>query len=235
MNLNELFTEENLILDSSREVAEQPRLDAEIYRQALINLNGHYQRLIRESYRLIARSDRAERELTQLNAQLQKLAEKLEYEATHDPLTEVFNRSAIINRISSSLQESDAAIILLDIDHFKNINDNYGHPTGDAVIRELIKRIELSVPKSGSIGRVGGEEFTILLPGANLGQAVIIASYIHSALNAAPLKSLPDRLVTASFGLSWGAKSSRFDDLYVVADAALYEAKRRGRNRVHWG
>ncbi|PIJ48887.1 GGDEF domain-containing protein [Erwinia sp. OLTSP20] len=235
MNLDELFTEENFILDTSRDIAEQTRLDAEVYRQALLTLNGHYQRLIRESYRLIARSDRAERELTLLNAQLQRLAEKLEYEATHDALTGVYNRNAIISRISTTLQQSDAALILLDIDHFKNINDRFGHPRGDAVLQELIKRIECTLPGLASIGRVGGEEFTILLPATSLEAAVIIASTIHAALNVAPLVALPGQLVTASFGLSWGARHSCFEELYAQADRALYQAKRDGRNRLRWG
>lgn len=235
MRLDELFTTENSILENSRDIASQNNLEAEVYRDALMLLTGHYQKMMRESYRLISRSDRAERELTLLNEQLQQLAVKLEYEATHDPLTDVYNRSAIINQIGSALQEDEAALILLDIDHFKAINDNYGHPMGDAVIRELIQRITGSVPTEGSIGRVGGEEFTILLPRHSLAQAVIVAGYIHASLNASPLKSLPQQLVTVSLGVSWGGQSSCFDSLYSRADVALYEAKRRGRNRVHCG
>lgn len=234
MSLDELFTNENAILEQSRDIAARDHLDAESCRAALLTLSAHYQRLMRESYRLISRSDRAERELTLLNEQLRQLALRLEYEATHDPLTGVYNRSAIINQIGSALHQDEAALILLDIDHFKAINDQYGHPTGDAVISELIKRIESSVPDSGSVGRVGGEEFTILLPGASIGQAAVVAGYIHSSLNASVLDTLPDRLVTVSLGVSWGHRRSSFDTLYAEADAALYEAKRGGRNRVHY-
>ncbi|QUG74405.1 diguanylate cyclase [Erwinia sp. E602] len=232
--LAELFTDENALLERSREVAAQPGRDAETYRSALLELNGHYQRLMRESWRVISRSDRAERELTLLNEQLRELAQRLEYEASHDPLTGVYNRSAIINRISSALLQDEAALILLDIDHFKVINDTWGHPTGDAVIGELIRRIERSVPASGSVGRVGGEEFTILLPGATLGQAGVVAGYIHASLNMSPLSVLPERLVTVSLGVSWGGQHSRFEQLYAEADVALYAAKHAGRNRVHY-
>jgi len=90
------------------------------------------------------------------------------------------------------------------------------------------------VPESGSVGRVGGEEFTILLPGTSMGQAAVVAGYIHASLNASVLNSLPDRLVTVSLGVSWGASRSSFDTLYAEADAALYEAKRAGRNRIHY-
>ncbi|NNS06677.1 diguanylate cyclase [Erwinia rhapontici] len=234
MSIDELFTHENAILEQARDIAAREHLDAETCRAALLTLSGHYQRMMRESWRLISRSDRAERELTLLNEQLRQLALRLEYEATHDPLTGVYNRSAIINQIGSALHQDDASLILLDIDHFKAINDQFGHPTGDAVISELIKRIENSVPESGSVGRVGGEEFTILLPGTSMGQAAVVAGYIHASLNASVLNSLPDRLVTVSLGVSWGASRSSFDTLYAEADAALYEAKRAGRNRIHY-
>lgn len=234
MSIEELFTHENSILEQSRDIAAREHLDAETCRAALLTLSGHYQRMIRESWRLISRSDRAERELTLLNEQLRQLALRLEYEATHDPLTGVYNRSAIIKQIGCALHQGEATLILLDIDHFKAINDRYGHPTGDAVISELIKRIENSVPNSGSVGRVGGEEFTILLPRASIGQAAVVAGHIHASLNASVLKSLPDRLVTVSLGVSWGAPRSRFEALYAEADAALYEAKRAGRNRIHY-
>ncbi len=192
----------------------------------------HYQRLIRESYRLISRSDRAERELNRMNEQLQQLAARLEYEATHDPLTAVFNRSAIINQINQGLTTGSVALILLDIDHFKRINDEYGHPMGDRVICSLVSRVRRAVPQSAAIGRVGGEEFTIVLPEARIEEAMIIASYIHASLNASPLEVLPGQWVTASFGVSLGAKESDFETLYSAADTALYTAKKRGRNQV---
>ena len=167
-----------------------------------------------------------------MNERLQQLAAQLEYEATHDPLTAVFNRSAIINQINKSLTQANVALILLDIDHFKRINDEYGHPTGDRVICALVSRIRRALPESAANGRVGGEEFTILLPEARIEEAMIIASYIHSSLNASPLDVLPQQLVTASFGVSLGAKDSDFETLYSTSDAALYMAKKRGRNQV---
>ncbi|PKH25008.1 GGDEF domain-containing protein [Enterobacterales bacterium CwR94] len=234
MKHHELFSMETALLELTREIASQPQQPAEHYQEALLTLCQHYERLIRESGRLITRSDRAERELTRLNSELQSLAHALEYKATHDPLTEVFNRSAIIDRITQALSRGRAGLILLDIDHFKAINDTWGHPVGDKVIIELITRVRQSVPESGSIGRVGGEEFTVLLPGSSLAQTVIIAGYIHASLNAKPLSVLPERLVTASLGISFGEQASDFEQLYGTADEALYEAKRRGRNRLHW-
>lgn len=232
LDINELFQEEYTVLEDARIAAASAQLPAEVCREKLWTIAKHYQRLIRESYRLISRSDRAERELTRMNDELQKLAAKLEYEATHDPLTAVYNRSAIIHQIDNALRIGNVALILLDIDHFKRINDEYGHPTGDRVICALVSRVRRALPDHASIGRVGGEEFTILLPGARIEDAMLIASYLHASLNAAPLECLPDQYVTASFGVSLGARNSDFESLYSAADTALYDAKRRGRNQV---
>lgn len=232
MSTFDLFTPEYDILLAARNVATQREMPAEVYRDSLLALTEHYQRLVRESHRLISRSDRAERELTRLNHQLHKLADELEYKATHDPLTDVYNRGAIIDIINGVLAQRQASLIVLDIDHFKRVNDNFGHPTGDAVICSLMTRVREVLDGVGSIGRVGGEEFTILLDNIPLKQAIGYAQQIHASLNHAPLSALPDDPVTASFGVSWAPVSTGFDTLYNAADAALYAAKQQGRNRV---
>ena len=103
LDINELFRDEFSVLEEAREAAANVTLPADACREELLVLALRYQRLIRESYRLISRSDRAERELNRINEQLQQLAKQLEYEATHDPLTAVFNRSAIINKLHDIL------------------------------------------------------------------------------------------------------------------------------------
>ncbi|QTF09546.1 GGDEF domain-containing protein [Brenneria izadpanahii] len=234
MSTFELFTPEYDILIAARNVATQHDMPAEVYRDTLLALTEHYQRLVRESHRLISRSDRAEKELNRLNAQLHKLAIELEYKASHDPLTNVYNRGAIIERINQTLERNQAALIVLDIDHFKRVNDAYGHPTGDAVICALISRVREVLKENGSVGRVGGEEFTILLDNFTLEQAAEIAGRIHFSLNDAPLPVLPHHTVTASFGVSWAPPKACFDTIYGSADAALYKAKNRGRNCVEY-
>lgn len=234
MSAFDLFTPEYDILISARNVANQQNMPADVYRDTLLALTEHYQRLVRESHRLISRSDRAEKELNRLNAQLHKLAVELEYKASHDPLTNVYNRGAIIERINHTLEHNHAALIILDIDHFKRVNDAYGHPTGDAVICALMSRVREVLKGNGSIGRVGGEEFTILLDSFTLAQAVAIAERIHCSLNEIPLPALPQHKITASFGVSWAPLQTDFDALYAAADAALYKAKDQGRNRVEY-
>ena len=124
------------------------------------------------------------------------------------------------------------ALIVLDIDFFKGINDAHGHPAGDAVICEVVNRMRSAAPAQAEIGRVGGEEFAILLPAMTLAQAEQLAESVRGAIGNEPFDCLPSRIVTASFGVSDAAPHDAFGVTYARADEALYEAKRAGRNQV---
>jgi len=167
-----------------------------------------------------------------LNAALQQLASELDYKSKHDPLTGIFDRRAIIEHTESCLREGSVALIVLDIDHFKRINDEHGHPAGDAVIVELVRRLRTVVPAQGAIGRVGGEEFTVVLPEVALADAMQLAHAMRECVAAEPFGAPCAQTVTASFGVSQTNVGSRFDDAFGRADAALYQAKRSGRNAV---
>lgn len=200
--------------------------------QALGALLASYERLLRETRRLVRRSDRAELEMTQLNQRLQDLAGELEYRATHDPLTGVLNRAAIIERVNRHLTRQGLALIVLDIDHFKRVNDSFGHPVGDGVILGVVRCLKAVVPASAHVGRVGGEEFTVLLPEHGSDGAAQVAEAMRAAIATHDF-GLPDASpITASFGLSWHAAGGSFDEAYGLADEALYAAKRGGRNQV---
>ncbi|MBT3066943.1 GGDEF domain-containing protein [Rhodoferax sp. U11-2br] len=200
--------------------------------QALGRLLTAYERLLRETRRLVRRSDRAELEMTQLNHQLQELTRQLEYRATHDSLTGIFNRAAIIDLVNRHFLNQDLALIVLDIDHFKRVNDSFGHPVGDRVIVGVVDCLQRVVPATASIGRVGGEEFTVLLPGLSAEAAEQVAQAVRQAIEVHAF-DLPDGSgITASFGVSWFPAGGRFDDAYNLADEALYQAKRNGRNQV---
>ena len=202
------------------------------YRQALGDLLAAYERLLRETRRLVRRSDRAELEMTLLNQRLQDLATELEYRATHDPLTGVLNRAAIIERVNQHARQQDLALIVLDIDHFKRVNDSFGHPVGDTVILGVVDCLKTTVPSNGHIGRVGGEEFTVLLPQREAQASEQVAQAMRAAIENHAFK-LPDgSRITASFGVSHLSRGGRFDDAYGLADEALYAAKRSGRNQV---
>jgi diguanylate cyclase (GGDEF)-like protein len=200
--------------------------------QALGDLLAAYERLLRETRRLVRRSDRAELEMTQLNQRLQELASELNHRATHDPLTGVFNRAAIIDLVNRHFATGDLALIVLDIDHFKRVNDNFGHPVGDKVILGVVACLSAAAPASAHIGRVGGEEFTVLLPGQTAEASEQVAETLRRAIEMHAF-GLPDGSgVTASFGISWLPCGSSFDHAYNLADEALYVAKRGGRNQV---
>ncbi|MGY2183581.1 GGDEF domain-containing protein [Pseudomonas agarici] len=228
----DLFKDETDALEHARSTLFLTEADAPMYRQALDELTGHFERLMRETRRLIRRSDRAEREMNTLNTQLQTLARQLEYRATHDALTGVLNRGAVIDQTVQALQKTGAVMVVLDIDHFKQVNDEFGHPAGDAVIQGIVGCLRRIVGTGGFIGRVGGEEFTVLLPSGTLEEGLDLAESLRDTIASHVFGQPVNRRITASFGVSASPIGTRFDSAYGRADAALYRAKRSGRNRV---
>jgi diguanylate cyclase (GGDEF)-like protein len=228
----DLFEAETAVLANANDVLASDVVSADDYRTALKELVQGYGQLMRESRRLIARSDRTERELNLLNSRLKQLSDELDYKARHDNLTGALNRGAVFDLAHRFLEDSSLSLIVLDIDFFKRINDEFGHPAGDAVIRELVNRLRKSLSGKGEIGRVGGEEFTVLLRDASLDEAVQLAEKVRLTIAGEFFSCLPTRPVTASFGVSWSQAGSDFEDAYARADAALYQAKHGGRNRV---
>ncbi|WPO97972.1 GGDEF domain-containing protein [Pseudomonas sp. HR96] len=228
----DLFESENEAVQRARAIAGLEDAEASVYRASLLELTGHFERLMRETRRLIGRSDRAEREMNSLNLQLNTLAQQLEYRATHDALTGILNRGAIIEKSVQALARCGAVMIVLDIDHFKRINDEFGHPAGDAVIRGIVDCLRRIVGDTGLVGRVGGEEFTVLVPGGSLAQGLTLAEAMRRAIAEHRFAAPVERQVTASFGISACAAGTHFDTAYGMADAALYQAKRAGRNAV---
>lgn len=220
----DLFRNESDALEKARATHASGAGQAD-HRAALGELIAHFERLMRETRRLIGRSDRAEREM-------QALAQQLQYRATHDALTDVFNRSAVIERTSKALRAGRAVMILLDIDEFKKVNDDYGHPAGDAVILGIVGCLRRIVGDTGFIGRVGGEEFTVVLPRHDLAEALVMAERMRAAIGEHEFAAPVNRRITASFGISANEAGTEFDTAYGLADSALYRAKRGGRNRV---
>ncbi|CAM5395808.1 diguanylate cyclase OS=Eoetvoesiella caeni OX=645616 GN=DFR37_103253 PE=4 SV=1 [Eoetvoesiella caeni] len=229
----ELFEVEMTALMRAQEAAAKTNLDAGQYRHALVDLVQHFQRLMRETHRLIRHGDRTEAELNTVNAKLRQLSAELDYKARYDNLTGTLNRGAVFEQAQRHLRETSLSVIILDIDYFKRINDTFGHPTGDAVICELVDRLAATLAGRGEIGRVGGEEFTILLPGTALQESAFVAESIRQHIAGKPFLCLPSsHPVTASFGVSWNVSGTAFDLAYSNTDAALYQAKNLGRNQV---
>jgi diguanylate cyclase (GGDEF)-like protein len=162
-----------------------------------------------------------------------------EYRATHDFLSGIHNRAAImglLEREASRCQRTrrELGLLIADIDHFKTINDTYGHPVGDEVIKQLALRMASALRPYDSIGRFGGEEFLILVPNCTISDATVVAERLR--LSVATNKLVIGQLVipvTVSVGVST-IKGEALDVNLALrtADSALYEAKNKGRNRV---
>ncbi|WP_433789372.1 diguanylate cyclase [Actinoplanes sp. CA-252034] len=136
---------------------------------------------------------------------------------------------------SPARQRSAAAVLLLDIDHFKNVNDTYGHDGGDRVLREVAHRLTGAVGAQGMVARYGGEEFAVLLPNVTPDQARAVAERIHVAVRDTPVEVGPDTAVTVttSVGIACRpADGTESQHLTLLADQRLYEAKAAGRDRV---
>ena len=183
---------------------------------------------------------RAGRRIIELQQQLLAAREALREQATHDGLTGLFNRTAILDILSRELarglrENHPVSVLMVDLDRFKQINDTRGHAAGDAVLREAARRMRSSVRGYDAVGRCGGEEFLIVLPGCDARGAMAQAERLRESFTAAPFWAGQVPLaVTCSIGLSTRTVPAESDAeaLLREADIALYVAKGDGRNRV---
>jgi diguanylate cyclase (GGDEF)-like protein len=125
----------------------------------------------------------------------------------------------------------DHSLVLFDLDHFKRINDTHGHPVGDLVLQEAVRRIQHAVRPSDTVGRLGGEEFAVLLRETGLDDALKLADRLRRSLAERPVLHTPEVSMTASFGAATLQDIETAETWLARADEALYEAKRSGRNR----
>jgi len=183
---------------------------------------------------------RAGQRILELQAQLLEAREALRLEATHDGLTGLLNRRAVLGLLQVELERAmrekqPLAVLMLDLDHFKEINDRFGHLAGDAVLRDAANRMRNSVRSYDSVGRYGGEEFLVVLPGGNGEAALAQAERLRLAMANEPFSfSGEGQKVTCSIGVTWhrGMTPCDADSLVREADLGLYAAKEAGRNRV---
>ncbi|UVE19657.1 diguanylate cyclase [Pseudomonas sp. LS44] len=170
---------------------------------------------------------------------ISQLHEQLQDQALRDPLTKLYNRRYLDEFFARELARCQRecvpiSLALIDLDHFKRLNDEHGHLTGDDVLRAVAARLGSSLRSSDAVFRIGGEEFLLILPGADSIEAHKRMSSICEELAKTPVETRSGLLrVTLSAGLShWPAQGLALDVLLQTADAALYEAKRSGRNQV---
>jgi len=177
-------------------------------------------------------------ELREKNRELQDTMAKLELLSRTDPLTELFNRRHFVTVIDQEFSrtqryKSPAACIMIDVDHFKDINDKYGHNAGDLVLKEIAGIIRSCLRQIDTVARWGGEEFIVLLPGTSKENALHAASKILTSVSDHKFHDI-DRHITVSIGLASIPNPSidTFEKFIHASDLALYEAKSKGRNRI---
>jgi diguanylate cyclase (GGDEF)-like protein len=242
-----------------RDLAQQAMLERDlkeqsltVYRQRLIGLAlfggfliaamviyGLYWRY-RESRQRNAVITASRDELANLHQALQRSAEDLERVARQDPLTGLNNRRAMVEYLHAAHADMLAGrtglgVGIVDVDHFKRINDQNGHLVGDEVLKEIGRRLVEATGTDARVGRWGGEEFLLLWPGKALSECVSAAEQLRQVLAASPVVADDASVaVTASFGIAAvdAGGALTLNDLLASADRALYAAKAAGRNRV---
>ena len=191
-----------------------------------------------EGMRRLVLIQRISKQLEQRNQQLDKLNRQINAVAIHDQLTGLYNRHFIVDQLERQYESyvrygNACSIVMIDIDHFKQVNDRYGHIVGDKVLVAFSRLVESMVRQGDLIGRYGGEEFLLVLPMTGLAAALQLAQRICTSLADKPLVDQPVmHAVTASFGVAQIRSGESIDDWLLRSDQALYSAKEHGRNCV---
>jgi diguanylate cyclase (GGDEF)-like protein len=169
---------------------------------------------------------------------LREAQSELNFLASHDPLTRLLNRRQLETSILQARQtanegEDRSSLLLLDLDHFKEVNDICGHQMGDRILQEVSAILQNELPESAAIVRYGGDEFIGVLPGATPTQAVNLADRVLDRLNALDLPDIPAMIKPgASIGIAWINPSLPPEEIFKHADSACYRAKSQGKNRA---
>ena len=195
--------------------------------QRTLDLRQHTERLLQ-----------ADLEKSALLGQLRQQSEAFERQAREDALTGLPNRRSVEETLAASFalakrEDQPLAVALVDVDHFKAINDRHSHAVGDAALRAIARTMRAVVAPGDVVGRWGGEEFVLVFAGADEAEARLRAERVRAAIEAMDVQALaPGLAITASIGVATRSGHANPDRMLSRADAALYEAKREGRNRV---
>ena len=211
--------------------------------ESLGNLKSLIENLVHESKSMAGRSEYVGLRMRESAGKIEALERNLEnaiLDSTVDGLTGVANRrsfDAILRRLAGEAMNSgdDLAMLMIDIDHFKRVNDTWGHQTGDIVLRHLANTLKKAVRGGDHVTRYGGEEFAVILPRTDGASAVNVAENIRQALAREPLMielTPPMTPITVSIGAACYEPGDPLAEWVARADAALYSAKRDGRDRV---
>jgi diguanylate cyclase (GGDEF)-like protein len=206
----------------------------------LRDLNERLESLVRDRTEEL---ERTKERLERMNKELQKTNRMLSRIAMYDGLTGLLNLRSFMDQLDSKLREGEryhypVALIMVDLDHFKQINDTYGHQVGDAALKYTARLLSSSSRESDVVGRYGEGEMMLMLPGLDgedpARTAVALAERLRCEMMEIRLDEAPDLRITGSFGVSWTLSNDRMDPGVLIgrADKALYRAKERGRNQV---
>jgi two-component system, cell cycle response regulator len=183
---------------------------------------------------------RAGERILELEDRLVEARENMRFQATHDPLTSLWNRGVIEELLSRDIfrarrEKSCTVVMLCDVDHFKEVNDQFGHSAGDEVLRELARRLQRSVRSYDMVGRFGGEEFLVILNRCDQKSALSRAENIRAMVAKRPFQTRAKPLsitISIGIGLSTDFANQTADEILAAVDEALYAAKNAGRNCV---
>lgn len=217
-----------MILEQNKKIQKLDFTQIKKIQSPIIEISQLSDSIVNMAYSIQTHNQTLEKRVLLRTKELQKLSNT-------DKLTNICNRLKLDNELSklitnSNLHGKKFGIILADIDHFKLVNDNYGHQIGDEILKEFVKVLQSNIRSSDIIGRWGGEEFLIICVDMNLENMVQIAQKLRLNVSEHSFKVV--KKLTASFGLSMHAKNETKEHLINRADLALYEAKRLGRNLV---
>ena len=176
---------------------------------------------------------RAHGDLARAHAELADAHAKLEEKSRRDPMTGMLNRETFFAALDRSRRKSDrGALLIIDADHFKKINDSFGHLTGDKALLEIAAAISRAVRSGDILGRIGGEEFAAFLMGASDQEAIRVAERVRHEVELIRFQPMDERVVplTVSIGGTLCKIDANVSELMRAADKHLYEAKNRGRN-----
>ena len=182
-----------------------------------------------------SKRDKLYEELINAREQLEAQAEALKVLASIDELTGLLNRREMIRRSKLLLDQASrsnftVSFMMIDIDYFKTVNDNYGHAEGDRILSELGQYLNIFGRKTDLVSRYGGEEFLLVFPDTDVDTAILLSKRLHKGISTILIEDKP---ITVSIGISSNkVLDSTYDEIFHQADIALYQAKNSGRNRT---